>query len=610
MGQAHPRSIELEASISTGPDPTLFHPAAVSTPMQTIGTDQTFSRIVYTPGGSLPPSITTASRGKSLVRKISQKAKCRGNTKTKHDIEAFEQLVLEKEAKAGILPSEKEAKVGLLPIEKDTRVGLLACESPTVRTAKAGTFAATRAKRASISDGSSSVPFPAGMSTSTPLPYRPTSKIIATANIHRRDSGRISIKSARRAEREWRAKVAALGHTANSTRGSSVVEVRGPVPPRRKAPVHRPVSPASVPQPVSPASLPQLASPTSIAQPASPASDYILTPHVSPAIATDLADTTTARSFVSNMSFETLGHLADTTPTRLEDGPRSRKVSVPQSVTSFYFDPHSRGGTRPSSFATTLSLAPIPQESGDITETSPRDRKISLPPFDSFLVSPANVGNSPANSPVLVSRALEDTDENASGSRYRPNIKPIIPTPFELAGDQVSSPTPYSPVTAYLLTAPIDQLSLDSSSTSVTPRHPEHARHPFADASLALPPHHASLAFPRHSSQPPTPPPKSQVSTICQRHDVTRSACARYHPDTSYDPFTPTPLRTSSRSRAKAMHTDSLPAALRAGKIPAKAQVRVKVDLTPGMETGNRPPKSGMGVGDLERWLQQTTLTA
>lgn len=176
-----------------------------------------------------------------------------------------------------------------------------------------------------------------------------------------------------RAEREWRARVAAIsagakargaglenGDAASKGKGEESPAYKGPVPPRRRG------GPQASISAVPPAPLAQ--SSTNI-------------PHLTPRIVLPDSPTLLRRSLSSARSFETLGHHAHrpsslaagspshvqyrSVPLRTEDSSplshhrgHSRKGSLPQSIGSFYADPNSRGGTRPNSLATSTFFSP------------------------------------------------------------------------------------------------------------------------------------------------------------------------------------------------------------------------------------------------------------
>jgi hypothetical protein len=616
MGQAHAKCVPLEISHCTGPDPTILR----DRPSGPRSADKTFIPFKQahshctvpsdvSPTGA--PPAPAMSKSRSMVRKLSRKA-------------GFLRACLEEGKKVDAVdPSLGSGKgPGSLDEDFDTFESLIAsgeASKPAGLTtpihpskiSKASTF-----KRFSISKGS---PFPA---TAIPAHLRPGSQ--RHSSITSASSRRKSIKSAHRAEREWRARVAGLAGAKAGPSRSSVVELRGPVPPRR------------TPGPV-------MRSP-------SPEDDTLVTPPQ-----TEKDNGTPAKSIFSNRSFETLGHYAHLMA-ETDDSPlRDRKSSVAKSISSYFFDADSRSATRPSSMNANQLLSPIPP--------SPVQHKGSLPPFDSFRASPMTVRGSSMPSSVLLP-TMREGDVQWMVPETEPKLKPdltsqrndqsrqashnsspshpdrrrnaltldFIPlrsapyrapmrtaqadqTPERLSPKSPKKPnTPYSPMTNYYLTAPIDQI-LSTSEDSCTPERDR--AHPYASAQHDLP-------FP----SPPTPSSKSPLKPIY-------TVPVQSQPDdlTSFDPFTvPTPTVSRQMYRCTSSNI-SIPAALGIRKSQPKMEIlgtgstlpRRRVNLTPGMETGNRPPKSGLSstaspahvewnvmltcVQDLHRWLQSTSIS-
>ncbi len=578
MGQANGKSFPLALLPSTGPDSTLFRSQPSLSPLPTSQPTFTPPRDIATGDtsprsnndnitGNLPlPPATVMAKSKNMVRKLSKKAgfrridggsraegfgKVSASNTLEDDLKAFESLVLDAEART--------------PTVHTTSI------DPS-KTIKAGT-----AKRMSVSDGSP-IPFPSAL----PAHVRPgTHHRSSTTSIH---SGRTSIKSAHRAEREWRARVAGLARGGSRTPRSSVVDVRGPVPPRRTPGPQR--SP-------------------------SPEDDTIVTPPP-PELESGVFRT-------RNRSFETLGH-----PPHLREADesplRDRKASVPHSISSFYFETDTRGNTRPPSLAASQLLPSIPP--------SPVTHRASLPPFDNFLSSLTSVCGTPKqNIPSLLPSETAQKAIGLEEDRGNLEAEPTMPTRGDLPGDLrsawiTSSPvpiilrrngipldclpfnadqpesqrhltpqrpisltpsTPYSPVTAFILTAPIDQIPW----TMEDPTTPQRVdAHPYAivQADWRSPP-------------PPTPPSKSSLKPMytipIQPHDH----------DTSFDPFTAPPPVPRRPIGLRNRSNSSIPAALKPRRTVPRVEVlgtghsdgyRPGVDLTPGRETGNRPPKSGL----------------
>lgn len=704
MGQAHPKAtaVGLEVSPSTGPDPTIFRPQHIthsslpplpdpphSAPMVIQRTDETYSRLDYTPTGLPKPSSgRTLGKSRNLARKLSLKAKeslgTDGRGSVGEKMKLFEGMVQAAEARKGLDVSTdnggrtKDSASTSKPNYPFMEDDLIRYQPP---------FSALIT--------ATPIPFP-----SEPItpghPGRPTHHRRSSSNSVK--SGKASIKSSKRAEREWRARVAALAHPPPPQPSSK--KSRGPLPPRRTPAARRPD--------------------ISITSTDSPASDALVTP--------PHGSGTAAKSFISNRSFETLGHYANLSPTfgrdtLVTDVERERKVSVPHSVvSSFYFDPvgGSRVSTRPSSFAASHLLGTIPadhasplrhftvvpddlgtdeedDEIGDMaTPTEERIRKASLPPFESFRLSPVTV-----TSPMIMPASLPGTTTKArkvyqtkrasappervgnlspllplpnvelqvnitkdaesryhasppgNGRRARNSAPPLsssadmapssaqtarnesssieapplpmmpIATPLQARTAKATVPgTPLSPTTAFLMTAPID--SIDVTKFMCAPSNtasPEQSRiaHPYSTVPVAI-----------DSPRPPTPPMKIARPSLAQgeypQPDQPASAtvASLEAAMTSFDPFTaphkaksikkPPPRHDVRPSVLQPCKTQPRAMALGSGVDSARADLerqreklkRMGVDLTPGMEDGNRPPKSGLPKVDLERWLIAT----
>jgi len=394
--------------------------------------------------------------------------------------------------------------------------------------------------------------------------------ITPTTPAHRRVSSmtrspRASIRSSpsKRAEREWRAKVAGLAH---NQRTNGVFETRGPVPPRRVVQVQgNGVSDRD--------------------RSSSPEEDNLVTPVNSvPAMSILQQEHTPAKSFASNRSFETLGHYAHLSPTRIgvEQDPGPRQCSVPQSVvSSFYFDQRaSRVSTHLSPLVTNAAtLSPI--SSSQIPESPVPGHKASLPPFSSFHLSPASVGPPPSPTPSphaspmvhpirseneMPPLSLSKGTSSHSNSR-RLHLSTQLPPPSpgprtpvrQIRPATIASVpgTPYSPTTAHILQMDHVDLDLSLSYTGGQTAGRGAQRHPYARTPSML---------------IESPPRKSKIMPLCPRHEVISPPCR--HPPT---------LQQDRPHRKEAGAT----APLRMAK---------KIDLTPGMESGMRPPKSGLSM--------------
>ena len=634
MGQAQTKgSTGLEVCPSTGPDPTIFRqhsrfpnvqiaqPTSIpSAPMVPTRTDETLSRIDYTP--SPPPTGSANSRSFGLPRPAMGMnmggfgSKSKGLTR-KLSRKAVPAPIVTKKS-MGPDPFEARPFSPMPPMEdmEGLKSQQAMMEEYGIKTAKAGSFPNRQGQspaQVEVSGPRPPVPFPTSVNVNTPQgPITPTQP--TAPGVHRRvtsmsRSPRASIRSSpsKRAEREWRAKVAGLAHTH---RGG--VETRGPVPPRR-----------IVAQPPLPGSSSERD------RSSSPEEENVVTPTNSvPAISMlQQQENTPAKSFTSNRSFETLGHYAHLSPTRangpsamapLDPGPR--QCSVPQSVvSSFYFDQRaSRVSTHLSPLVTnSATLSPIP--SSHSPESPIPNHKAGLPNFSSFLLSPASVGPPPSPTPnpqasPMVYPVRSESDSvpplllskgSSSHSRrhhlsMQTDFPPLSPgpktpvrqtRPVTISTPKSSVPgTPYSPTTAYILqTDQVDhhlfaapgELDLsrsysgDQLSAISTSRGAQ--RHPYARTPSML------------IDSPPRKPASRRVMHLCPRHDVVSPPC-RHAPNMQGQSYAPDP-----RSRKAAKGEIS-------GTAPLRTGASRKVDLTPGMENGMRPPKSGlsMTVSDLD----------
>jgi hypothetical protein len=691
MGNQHSSarltSVELELGPSTGPDPSVFRthlptpPASASTSFQhdlptppmsasmdPTPTSQTFSRIDYAPGPmkNLPPAASgVTARSRNMVRKLSTKARKLGEREATPAMEE---------------PPYSAGPKAIRTLGGDIRsfeTMIVAAESrmegglQTTRTAKASTFAAHRAKRSSISDGKFEVPFvaptpfPIATTPATPLVPRPfhhrktSSGSYKTHSPHRNGS----IRSARRAEREWRAKVAALAAGGVGSSRSSAVELRGPVPPRRVA--RKPSTvPTFTPDPVHSRS-------------ASPGDDTIITPPHTTIETESIGKGTMAKTIRSNRSFETLGHHAHVPMLQVNINnsplpPRNRLVSVPQSVSSFYFDPNStsRVSTRPNSMAAGMLLSP-----GHVASTfeapSPTSRRSQLPQFESFQASPTTAQSGFRAEPTSAANVRREHDwdsrervdrrvsmadlANEATEPIKFNSLPAttykIPPPRQTSGltldfvqigdfqnntpERLSNPSrtpkrashqtplqaqnqspilPYSPTTAYLLAAPIEDLR-----TPDYQHHPNYplngyqtprTTHPFAvlqdtyspaptpPSKVPVPPAKPTQSVWTKGSIDPcaaTPPRAGTSQTHAQMHQQSRPSLAgnRMKRGGSSVPSVLKPRRVNTAPRQEILGTGQAKAKYDLEKERGRRR-EMGVDLTPGMEDGVRPPKSGL----------------
>ncbi|KAK1926949.1 hypothetical protein DB88DRAFT_536948 [Papiliotrema laurentii] len=524
--------------------------------------------------------------------------------------------------------------------------------------------------------GHMGVPSPTILNKSKGSANRPTHhRRSSSGSIH---SGRMSIKSTRSAEREWRARVSAIAATAASQQQQSTPsDIRGPVPPKRTPGRHDITA-------------------------ASPVSDVLVTP---PPIRS-AEPYTPAKSLNSSLSFETFGrHGSPYTAGNAFDSSsisiRERKASVPLSVaSSFYFDPlkgGSNGATRPPSLAAShiLPAAPVQASSPLRQSFSPRVDEgdsfrvadtgvghLNLPSFDKYrldsvmIPSPRlptslelpEVAPEPSSSDHHVEQAvpksnhikklpshptevelreavpragdnLDDLDV-ASGSPS-PNLNPNHGTAPEEQGKQstkrnnttgVSTPlrkqrrsvpsTPLSPVTAYFLSAPIESIDM---SRVVGIESPERPGHPFAIAPVPteLP---GSTSRNREILPEVKRDPRSDRNRLSGMSSLQRPLdCDTYTPRSLPIKSKKKKDKETKKSKSGERERDNRQPLAPARKTQSKAMVvgedlaraelerqreklrKMGVDLTLGMESGNRPPKSGMPINELQRWLLQTS---
>ncbi|WVF72589.1 hypothetical protein IAT40_007406 [Kwoniella sp. CBS 6097] len=601
----------------------------------------------------------------------------------------------------------------------------------------------------------SPVPLSATPAYLRPAPHRRSS----TSSIH---SSRASIKSARRAEREWRAKVAAIssGFSPYYHTSPKAPRSKGPVPPRRA--------------PSSAAALSASQTSRSMSPHTEEEGTIIVTPprNTSASFSTPL----------SNKSFETLGHYPNSSPA---DGPpspspagewdaRSRKPSVPHSAISSVYEPH----PRTSSLASSQLLAPSPlrvdttnrskQEikvptatspsscysASEASPTTPHVQGRDLPPFESFQSSPRMVGSSalPQQCTIPVRRvdseegyqagAAETNGEEGQGqvevkaerevsgvwetrdvsiplpvspprderkhrslpspprmrsptAAARPSLyidaseisslPPILPPLASLA--PLSAPctpvhatprkptkaqepsTPYSPTTAYILSAESGSLDQMTWSTNyalfasspqkqpsrtegeeLDPHTPVKAKHPFTIGAKPSPGRPSPNCTPELVEREPcfsTMESELTGTSIPSRDRFVSVPVAGPGPSQTVprrasaqtDLFIPRQLPSTFAHNAHSLPSRSKPvlrpnvmadhhehhppssaysSASKLGAIEAHDVLaresgikrRGKVDLTPGMEDGCRPPKSGLPMSDLAKWLAETAISS
>ena len=640
MGQNHAKSLPLQSSTSTGPDPTIFqsqplprprlhppplrtsypltrnqplraitklkrqisrdtllHRARTSLPPQSLisigqddltspgmrydDTTETLTHIDYNQAGELhQPSIGTMAKSRGMVRKLSQKAGFKANVpprkpedlvnegttnKLSDDLERFETLVI-----------HAESKITTAIPTPDHRIEF------SNRMTKAGTF-----KQRSVSEGSTSRRFPSSFAPSLSQPN----------TLHRRSSSSSvhSIISMQRAEREWRARVAGLAgaeHHAGSPRSPSIqMRGRGPVPPRR--------TPG-----------PPLRSRT-------PEDDRLETPP-------QAYEPDDGIPIVRSPSFETLGHYAHFFSEKEEEvesemdesGLHHRKASLRQS----HLDRTLGEGTRPSS-VNTLHLLAIPP--------SPTTRRATLPPFESFRSAPTSVPASEIcptptqprtpntvekqiiwsterriSGPSLSGNTIAARDKTGSGFVHLNQPEQAIRTactgntdlmtthltPSKLQLSIPTSPiTPLSPTSTYFLNAPIDQISWKMDEPD-KPHQGQATGHPYA-LTKAIDQSPAPPLFPSKSPMKPTIGPLVPISS---------------HQDSSFDPFTSQPCASRRPFGPRGRSAIDIPAALKVRATAPRVEIlgsrgiggnhTRRLNLTPGMASGTRPPKNGLPI--------------
>ncbi|WWD18898.1 hypothetical protein CI109_103353 [Kwoniella shandongensis] len=243
-----------------------------------------------------------------------------------------------------------------------------------------------------------------------------------------------------------------------------------------------------------------------------------------------------------------------------------------------------------------------------------------------------------------------------------PPIEPTLKTPTRLTHGVSTPSTPYSPTTAYILSAPtIDDLTrtLFDGEAPSTPVKGESAKHPFASFGVQA------------SPEPPMPSSKelaTRAEDVTVRHsDGSQTISTKVDPspgETKYASYLPQftsiaksrsasqlkkkkpfPNNSSSSSSSHLLpsvlktrptnipfhyvHSNTINKKIKAvggksakvdlvgkgGERPRspglkRLQAREGVDLTPGQEEGGlRPPKSGLPRNELERWLIQSATT-
>ena len=536
MGQANGKPVSNPSSATPSPLP---HPSFSDRSWQDRPSEELTQRFIspsphadspmsYSVKGNSPLPSTPLSantlRPRTLARKLSRKVPIRRMTDTSghqrspstaqslgkaartlgEDMKSFEEMIMAEESRAGDDVSRDDDRpfASYLPT-KTNELGNLE---------------------------SSMEPAP-GPHSAPVISRGPACPLAASKNGHHRRtssnsvySSKTSIKStgSRRAEKEWRAKVAALALKSGSPRTSTIVEVRGPVPPKRS--MLRP----QTANPCSSFNTPPLNTDPSDLLSSSPNSEKLVTPphtEVDGSVCGQLGQPTyvclndvegkRARSFVSSRSFDTLGHhpfssipigLDSRSGTIDEDDleeiseARTRKASVPlsvssysRSVSSFYFDPNgSRVSSRPTSIATanllsTASTASVIDDDGESsalrTPTAPafvakamRGRRETVLPLAIDIPSAGKLANSvsPRRHLSMSASALEHSSSARFDQfdplplRERKDTSQSDPLPMRYTAESTQSNRP-SIVRSYTTTSSFSANVLES---PMTPRSP------------------------------------------------------------------------------------------------------------------------------------------
>ncbi|WVW85821.1 hypothetical protein I302_107859 [Kwoniella bestiolae CBS 10118] len=678
----HP-NLPFSAFSSPGPDP--FHHSPPPTHRITSPQPPPSSPAFYHAPHSAPV-VPVSIRPKGLIRSLS--AKRRGDSRRPSEPEP--ELPSMGSIKALRTPGQVDLKTSMKEFEAlvqkaEMNAGIRPASPHENEVSSTFPKRSQHSKRPSIHKANfDNSPIPKLSATPAylrPTPYRRNS---SASSIH---SSRVSIKSARRAEREWRAKVAALSSGFSPSTSSLLNSNTSPKAPMRKG---GPVPPKRTPMSTSAHAMSQTSRSTSPLNTEEEGTVIVTPPHSAP------------NSFgipLSNKSFETLGHypnsstvLDSPTPgaTTMEDWEaRERKPSVPHSAYSSVYSTmkNEDGLARPISFASGQWLAPVnssplkiqvnaEQDESEVGLLTPNSvcvngtptptatsvdspHRENLPPFESFKSSPRMVGvpvlpqvETPRKESEKKHQSLPSPPRPTTLQNRRPSLhipssleipnspptlppfafsapsspglvtptKPILSTPIRNLPSSDEPQTPYSPTTAYILSAPdpsIDQLAYSSFANSPIkqskgedePKTPV-KKHPFTFGAKPSP-------EPISMSRDPTGgssgigPLRSEVNQNIGMGVIPRRK--------SVDPFIPRQLPSAGTALKPKHHIQNLPLVSmkaniignndgRYAKEPGLKRLRGRVDLTPGMENGCRPPKSGLPMADLERWLHNTSI--
>lgn len=660
------------------------------------------------PTGGLPQRRQTSSLGRGLVRKLSFRA----GASVARIKKSSTPYTNSDNARASTAPV-RPPKSGKRSIVDDLDAFEALVEAAEARS---GTLSRSQTR---MSAAPPSLAEEAGPQTPVPVVARPP-YVRHLSSPSGNSSRSPSIKSARRAEREWRAKVAALSASTDGKRMSPksaatsgpAARARGPVPPPRRpttaSNAHVATPPAQVRSAVD-----------------SPGETLILTPAASDPVL-DHPIPIKSPSPLSIKSFSTLGHhvgrssLLLSAPAAAESlcrTVRDRKASVPRSVSTYYASGAMADRSRPSSLAAIGLLAisgdcesdnsedqgtpdagqwvdeEAPGEyvdgttekramSADETHSTPTASFRSARTSSSLPATPrgASMRPTPDQTPAPVPSHPDDTAQTAAQMAVtgatltdRPPQTPVRAT------SEISPSTRCSPTTAQILAADFLDFSFDNLEFALFPAPSTPAKNPSAHpyAACRTPTVHTVAPSPIGPSPPPKPPksllrlspppsaplpqrpdavpaPARQQSmppVTERKHLPKRSTSLRRMADQSFLPLgaagpadskarsqrRPGFRQVNNDSRLQILGTDSAGAqrqatdARQAG--PPKPAVildrtlifsSLEDDLTPGTQTGQRPPKSGMPISvsaksevggqmlirqELEKWLRGTSIS-
>ena len=238
----------------------------------------------------------------------------------------------------------------------------------------------------------------------------------------------------------------------------------------------------------------------------------------------------------------------------------------------------------------TFEVKPQPQPADSPSvysqrSTSTRTRSMPSPPHPSS--STFSAAHTPRRKPThgLTLDFVRTPLPSLSHSRTR-----------HLVSGSPSTPT-YSPTTAYILRAPIENVWASSMGFTDSPPRPDthgHGNgHPYASAPWGL---SGAISTPVKSTKSqmdgPTPPPKPKHKPAGGQHNEREKGKGKERL-----PLTPAPLRQQQPQLSSELNVRDDPFLVSLSQslwTPQGTKALREVNLTPGMDTGNRPPKSGL----------------